>query len=123
MKNVTFFWNQWTEQKSNYENILQWWEVGKVQIKTFCQQFSSQTWISIKNKMSRLEEDIYLLYSSLINRNDMEVQENLLSKKQELRHILNEKVKAALVRTRFITINDMDAPTKFFFQFGEKGCL
>ncbi len=78
MKNLKKIWNQWTEQKSNYENILQWWEVGKVQIKTFCQQFSSQTWISIKNKMSRLEEDIYLLYSSLINRNDMEVQENLL---------------------------------------------
>lgn len=118
-----FFWSQWTEQKSNYENLLQWWEVEKVQIKIFCQQFSSQAWISIKNKMSRLEEDISILYGSLITRNDMEVQENLLSKKQEFRHVLHEKVKSALVRTRFITINDMDAPTKFFFQFGKKGCL
>lgn len=116
------FWNQWTEQNSNYENLLQWCEVGKVQIKTFCQQFSSQAWTSIKKKMSNLEEDISVLYGSLIIKNDMVVQENLLSKNQELRHILHEKVKSSLVRTRFITINNMDAPTKFFFQFGKKVC-
>jgi len=32
-----------------------------------------------------------------------------------LSSILNERVKGALVRSRFSTVRDMDAPTSFFF--------
>lgn len=94
--------------------------MGKVQIKLFCQQYSSQAWISLKRKVSKLEEDISALYVSLIDKNDMGVQDNLISKKHELRGILHEKVKSALVKARFISINDMDAPTKYFFNLEKK---
>lgn len=32
-----------------------------------------------------------------------------------LSSILNERVKGALVSSRFLTVRDMDAPTSFFF--------
>jgi len=41
-------------------------------------------------------------------------------KKHELRGILHEKVKSALVKARFISINDIDAPTKYFFNLEKK---
>ncbi len=29
------FWEKWKLQKEHFENVIQWWEVGKVQIKIF----------------------------------------------------------------------------------------
>ncbi len=37
-----------------------------------------------------------------------------------LSSILNERVKGALVRSRFLTVRDMDAPTSFFFNLERK---
>ena len=34
--------------------------------------------------------------------------------------ILNERVKGALIRARFIRLNEVDAPTKFFFNLERK---
>ncbi|KAK3506559.1 hypothetical protein QTP70_009443 [Hemibagrus guttatus] len=39
----------------------------------------------------------------------------LLQKKKELGSYLDERVKGALVRSRFTTLEDMDAPSAFFF--------
>lgn len=41
-------------------------------------------------------------------------------KKNQLSSILNEKVKGALVRSRFLNIKDMDGPTSFFFNLERK---
>uniref|UniRef100_A0A669D6D2 Reverse transcriptase domain-containing protein n=1 Tax=Oreochromis niloticus TaxID=8128 RepID=A0A669D6D2_ORENI len=43
----------------------------------------------------------------------------LLSKRQELNHFLHERAKGALVRARFTRLQDMDAPTTFFFNLGK----
>jgi len=32
------FWETWKTEKSNFESIVQWWEVGKVHIRDFCQK-------------------------------------------------------------------------------------
>ncbi len=41
---------------------------------------------------------------------------NLQKKKSELSFlVLNERVKGALVRSRFLSLAEMDAPTSFFF--------
>lgn len=33
------FWKLWKLNKGSFENVTQWWEVGKTQIKVFCQSF------------------------------------------------------------------------------------
>lgn len=33
------FWNNWKLKKSSFENLSQWWDVGKVNIKMFCQNY------------------------------------------------------------------------------------
>ncbi len=43
------------------------------------------------------------------------LQELWTEKNNQLSFILNEKVKGALVRSRFLTLKDMDGPTSFFF--------
>lgn len=41
-------------------------------------------------------------------------------KKNQLSSFLNEKVKGALVRSRFVTIRDMDGPSSYFFNLEQK---
>ena len=35
------FWSKWQEQKSDYEDLVQWWEVGKAQIIFFLPELYS----------------------------------------------------------------------------------
>ncbi len=35
------FWETWKNEKGLYESAIQWWEIGKVQIRTFCQQYAN----------------------------------------------------------------------------------
>ncbi len=50
------FWEKWKLEKDNFENVIQWWEVGKVQIKIFCQQFSYNNTVTVKRNIERLEK-------------------------------------------------------------------
>ncbi len=47
--------------------------------------------------------------------NSINLQEKWTDLKQELCSVLNVKVKMALVRSRFLSIRDMDGPTSYFF--------
>ncbi|KAK3549663.1 hypothetical protein QTP86_006554 [Hemibagrus guttatus] len=69
------------------KNLRQWWDVGKVEIKLLCQQHTANS--SPKGTLHQ--------------------------KKKELGSYLDERVKGALVRSRFTTLEDMDAPSAFFF--------
>ncbi len=35
------FWSKWQEQKSDYEDLVQWWDVGKAQIRFFLSELYS----------------------------------------------------------------------------------
>jgi hypothetical protein len=48
--------------------------------------------------------------------------EVLETRKNVLHNLLEEKAKETLIRARFTSFNCMDAPTSFFFQFGEESC-
>lgn len=62
------------------------------------------------------EREICGIQNSLMNQNQNAscLQERLNAKKQELRERLQESVKSALVRSCFVSVQDMDAPTTFF---------
>jgi len=110
-----FFWESWVSQKGEYENLIQWWELGKTQIKIFCQQFSSFSTIKTKQKISELEKEIAQITSNMVQQPDTVMAENLCEKRVSLKSLLQVQTKGALIRSRFLSVNDMDAPTAYFF--------
>ncbi|KAI4872000.1 hypothetical protein NFI96_008836 [Prochilodus magdalenae] len=109
------FWHEWTSRKGEFETLIQWWEVGKAQIRTFCQDFTSYSTATLRTAIQALELDIARIYDLLINQSAAGLQTDLASKQKELAAILHEKAKGAFVRSRYLSMNDMDAPTAFFF--------
>jgi len=51
LENFKSFWESWKSEKNCYENCIQWWEIGKVQIKKFCQQFLSRSSFCLKKSL------------------------------------------------------------------------
>lgn len=83
-------------------------------IKLFCQQYTAHNTRTLKEKMKSLEEDI-LRQSSHGDSADSIERNTFL-----LKTLLEEQGKAALLKTRYSQLNEMDAPTAFFFGLGKK---
>lgn len=112
-------WENWKERKNDYDNIMQWWEVGKTQIRLFCQNYTAHNNSIIKKKISELEREIEQLEMNAINSN-MADEGGLGKKKKALGTLLHEHAKGALIRARFSFLRDMDAPSSFFFKLEKK---
>lgn len=109
------FWAEWVLKKVDYPTLLQWWDVGKAHIRVFCQDFTSYSTSRLKTAIHVLEKDITRIHNLMLNQNGSDFKPELTMKLQELGDILNEKAKSALVRHRFMSVQNMDAPTAFFF--------
>ncbi len=59
------FWKSWREERGSYSSLSQWWYLGKVQIKAFCQQYTTNNTETLKVKMKMIEQEI--LQQSLYN--------------------------------------------------------
>ncbi|KAJ3584710.1 hypothetical protein NHX12_015205 [Muraenolepis orangiensis] len=70
--------------------------------------------------MKDLESDIVELETIRETTGDRGYIEILKEKKMALANLLDVKVQGALVRSRFLNINEMDAPTSFFFGLEKK---
>lgn len=119
-ENFKSFWETWKSEKCLYESITQWWEIGKVHIKTYCQQYKGFSSLVLKNTVELLEKEILDIEKSMFVNDAEQLHELWTEKKNQLSSILNEKVKGALVRSRFLNIKDMDGPTSFFFNLERK---
>jgi len=113
------FWKTWREERCSFQSLSQWWDIGKAQIKTFCQQYTAHSTRALKEKMKSLEEDI-LGQSSDSTLNNSSSIDSIARDKILLKNLLEERGKTALLRTRFAQLNDMDAPTVFFFGLEKK---
>ena len=100
--------------KGEFESLSQWWEVGKVHIRVFCQHYTSHSTTRIRKTIQQLEQDIRDMEDRLHTHHSIDTH-TLHQKKQELSTFLQERVNGVLVRARFTTIREMDAPTAFFF--------
>ncbi|KAK3531057.1 hypothetical protein QTP70_008761 [Hemibagrus guttatus] len=109
------FWEHWKTKKNAFENLRQWWDVGKVEIKLLCQQHTANSRTKAKQAIKALESEIMYIESQLTGLHDPNLLRILHQKKKELGSYLHERVKGALVRSRFTTLEDMDAPSAFFF--------
>lgn len=114
------FWNAWREERCNFQSLSQWWDVGKSQIKSFCQQYTEHSVGTLKARMKSLEQAILGQSSDCTHTNNSTFTDSVANDKLLLKNLLEEQGKTALLRTRFAQLNDMDAPTSFFFGLEKK---
>lgn len=50
------FWIEWEKKKN--DDIVQWWDIGKAQIRIFCQNYIYNTNGRIKKTVFELEKEI-----------------------------------------------------------------
>ncbi|KAI4903525.1 hypothetical protein NFI96_028300, partial [Prochilodus magdalenae] len=103
------------DQKVDFEHLRQWWEVGKAQIRMFCQQYTANSSTRARLTVQALESEIRSLELGLTATHDPVMLGKLQQKRKELSVYLNERVKGALVRSRFTTLAGMEAPSAAFF--------
>lgn len=118
-----FFWDDWKLKKDTFENLSLWWDVGKANIRIFCQNYTSHTTALMKTTVKSLQRDIASLEKDILINNGTVNNERLNKKKEELGIFLQEKVKGALIRSRICSIKDMDAPSAYFFNLEKKSVL
>ncbi len=83
-------------------------------IKLFCQQYTAHNTRTLKEKMESLEEDI------LRQSSHGDTADSIERNKFLLKTLLEEQEKTALLRTRYSQLNEMDAPSAFFFGLEKK---
>lgn len=113
----SFFWDIFRAQKGSFSSLRSWWDYGKVQIRLFCQQYTSNVTAEIVSLLKVVENDILDLQSSTTQSANAKLLEE---KKNMLHKLLGVRAQGALVRSRFQSVTLMDAPTKFFFNLERK---
>lgn len=115
-----FFWLTHRKSKSDFACIQQWWDFGKCQIKQLCQQFTPNVTRDITRSMRHLETQVVELQSLAVSTGNRGLLDSLKSKKAFLADLLGTTAKGALVRSRFLSVTQMDAPSHFFFGLEKK---
>ncbi|MGH0122266.1 UNVERIFIED_CONTAM: hypothetical protein FKN15_040593 [Acipenser sinensis] len=100
--------------------MRQWWDVSKIQTRLFCQQYTMNATKSTSEVMRELEEEITELHNVLETTYSDRLYEDLKLKKRSLAELLDSQVQGALVRSRFLKLSQMDAPTQYFFALEKK---
>ncbi|KAI4900412.1 hypothetical protein NFI96_009713, partial [Prochilodus magdalenae] len=117
---VDKFVSSWRVQKHSFESLSQWWDVGKAQIRAFCQGYSAHAASSVRLAVKKLQRDIEDLEKRIDGNSGEGLQGVLAVKRQELGSYLQEQVKGALIRARISSIKDVDAPSSYFFNLERK---
>ncbi|KAL7875345.1 hypothetical protein AOLI_G00103080 [Acnodon oligacanthus] len=91
------FWEQWKAEKVHFENLRQRWEMGKTQIRMFCQQYTASSSTRARLAVQALEREICSLELELTTTFNSVLVGKLQQKRKALGVYLNEMVKAALL--------------------------
>ncbi len=89
-------------------------------IKEYCQQYSSHSTLCLKKTLESLEQELKIIERNMIVNASPNLKDMWTEKKNCLNLILDEKVKGELIKKRFLTKRDIDAPTSFFFNLERK---
>lgn len=114
------FWREWRERKLQYKTLSQWWDIGKVQIQIFCQQYTKNRIIEMREKVKFLEQQILKLSSSIGVGEDTETAKMLENYNLLLKNLYEERSHNTSVRGKFLQFNSMDSSTNFFFSLEKK---
>ncbi len=108
------FWEVFKKTKSYFKSLQQWRDYGKVQI-MFAQQYTRNVTKDLTRSLEVLEKQIMDLQKLTRTSGDINCLETFLRKKAEFKDLLDYKTQGALVRAKFLNIDQMDAPSKYFF--------
>ena len=115
-----FLWSILKSEKQQFSSLRQWWDCSKVEVKQWCHQHTLNVTKVNTRSMEDLESGIVELQGLADSTGNREHIEALKTKKIALKDLLSTKAQGALVRSRFQSINEMDAPTSFFFGLEKK---
>lgn len=88
---------------------------GKVQIKQLCQQYARNVTRDITRSLRDLETEVVDLQGLAESTGNQGLLDSLKLKKSALANLLGVTAQRALVRSRFLDVTQMDAPSHFFF--------
>ena len=108
---IKIFWQDSQEQKQNYNNITQWWEVGKLYLKMISINYSSTLNQKIKIAQQKATNEI-LLEKQKETPNLNEIIELL----NQLEDIQNYNKQETIIRSKEKFILDQEQPNKYFFE-------
>lgn len=107
-----FNWESFKEQKDQFSSLQEWWDIGKVNIRLLCQQYTLNVTKKINYKEVNKEENEILGNQDYLDYSFM--------KKLALSDLYKRKARGALVRSHFQNVEQMDVPSKFFFRLEKK---
>ena len=119
-KCFSIFWERWRAQKASFVSLQQWWDIGKIQIQQFCNQYTRNVTKDITRSMKALEIEIVELMTLVETTGDRGHTQALKRRKAALADLLGIRAQGALVRSKFQGISEMDASSKFFFGLEKK---
>ncbi len=89
-------------------------------MKQFCIQYTQNVTKEATLVMNTLEADILKLQELAESTGVQSYFDTLANKKTQLADLLGIKAQGALVRSRFLSVSQMDAPSRFFFNLEKK---
>ena len=104
------FWKDWQNEKTKYKTYSQWWEIGKLYIKTIIIEYCKQKNKEINNRYNKLIENI--------NEEKLKPQpdyKKIGENQTELEDIDNYKIHGTIIRSKEKIILNEEKPTKYFF--------
>ena len=110
---VNNYWLTWRNEKSRFNTIQLWWDIGKLKIKDLTKQYTSKLSNNYKRTKHSLQREI--------NNFEQQLPTNpalvglLNEKKSSLENLVKTETKGAAIRSRHRILNYNDAPTSFFF--------
>ena len=101
-------WESWKDQKPKYNDIKKWWDLGKIKIKRFTQEYSTEQSLKSKLVLEEVENKIDDL------KKDFTKQEELNRLKQEYENIVSKANEGAKIRSRVQWWEEGEKSTKYF---------
>ncbi len=115
-----YFWEDYRKSKSNFKSIQQWWDIGKIQIRQLCQQYTRNVTIEFKKSLEILEKQLTECQQLAESTGENHHFHAFFKKKAQLVDLLEYRTQGALVRSRLQNISHMDALSKKKFCLEKK---
>jgi len=102
-------------KKHLFENLCQWWDVGKANIRLFCQNYAFHTSTMVKTTVNILQKDIELLEKNLVSNNEDVHCDVLKKKKQELNSFFTRAGKRSIDKGKILLYQRYGRSKYFLF--------
>uniref|UniRef100_A0A8C4NJP1 Reverse transcriptase n=1 Tax=Eptatretus burgeri TaxID=7764 RepID=A0A8C4NJP1_EPTBU len=115
------FWTSLYGRKNTFHSNLQWWDIVKIHIKIFCQQYKlHHSWDSLSMITILAKEVLELQRNPLELNINQGLRKEFISKKELLHSLVNERAKGDFERLKIKNLSLFDTSSKLFFSLERK---